>query len=65
MPVVASRDLLTYKVAYKKEVSQNFQNVLNLHETVATKVRQNSELRRLRDHLIPLVVNGIVDLSSK
>jgi type I restriction enzyme S subunit len=65
MPVVASKDLLSYKVAYKKEVSQNFQNVLNLHETVATKVRQNSELRRLRDHLIPLVVNGIVDLSSK
>lgn len=65
MPVVAAKDLLSYKVAYKKEVSQKFQNVLEIHETIATKVRQNSELRRLRDYLIPLVVNGIVDLSSK
>jgi type I restriction enzyme S subunit len=65
MPVVASKDLLSYKVAYNREIAHEFQNVLEFHETIAAKVHQNGELRNLRNHLIPLVVNGIVNLSAK
>lgn len=64
MPVIAKRDLLTYKVAYDKETSKIFQNFLDFRETVSSKVLQNLELRKLRDYLLPLLVNGIIEVSA-
>ena len=61
MPVISSNDLLTYTVAYSESVSRSFQGSLDFMETITAKVRQNTELRSLRDYLIPLVVNGYVE----
>lgn len=65
MPVVGSRDLLTYKVAYKREVAALFNSTIEFHETITAKVQQNVELRNLRNYLLPLVVNGIIDLADR
>jgi len=60
MPVVASKDLLTYKVAYDPKIASSFQEILEFRDVITARVNQNMELRKLRDHLLPLVVNGYV-----
>ncbi|MGH0594968.1 restriction endonuclease subunit S [Bacillus pretiosus] len=64
MPVVSSEALLSYKVAYSHELAEKF-SVISLKDTIIRNVQENQELVRLRDQLLPMLMNGQVSVVDK
>lgn len=57
MPVVSSDAILSYKVAYSKEIANLF-NKIDLIEIIANNIQENQKLKLLRDWLLPMLMNG-------
>jgi type I restriction enzyme S subunit len=61
MPVVALNDLLSYKLAFKKEISREFNKHFELKAPIASKIEENRELRNLKNYLLPLAINSSIN----
>lgn len=57
MPVVSAEDILSYKVPYSKEISRLF-NAFSIQKTICNNVKEIQELTKLRDWLLPMLMNG-------
>lgn len=57
MPVVSAEDILSYKVPYSKEISRLF-NAFSIQKTICNNVKEKHELTKLRDWLLPMLMNG-------
>lgn len=57
MPVVSAEDILSYKVPYSKEISRLF-NAFSIQKTICNNVKEMHELTKLRDWLLPMLMNG-------
>jgi len=62
MPVIGSDDLLTYQVSYNVDIVTKFNNKLSFKEIIAKNIQQNQELAKLRDWLLPMLMNGQVSV---
>ena len=63
MPVVSSDTLLTYKVAFSQEIVHKF-NCLSLKEPITINIQENLELIKLRDWLLPMLMNGQITITD-
>ena len=61
MPVVNSDAILSYKFAYSKEIVKLF-NEIDLIEIMANNIQENQKLKSLRDWLLPMLMNGQVNI---
>ena len=57
MPVVSSDSLLSYKVCYSEEFVKKL-NDLNIKDTIILNIQENQKLIKLREYLLPLLMNG-------
>ena len=57
MPVVSSDSILSFKFAYSKEVVKKF-NSVPIMEIITRNVQETQRLIKLRDFLLPLLMNG-------
>ena len=57
MPVVSSDSILSFKFAYSKEVAKKF-NSVPIMEIITRNVQETQRLIKLRDFLLPLLMNG-------
>lgn len=57
MPVVSAEDILSYKVPYSKEISRLF-NAFSIQKTICNNVKEIQQLTKLRDWLLPMLMNG-------
>lgn len=57
MPVVSSDSILSFKFAYSKEVAKKF-NSIPIMEIITRNVQETQRLIKLRDFLLPLLMNG-------
>lgn len=57
MPVVSAEDILSYKVPYSKEISRLF-NAFSIQKTICNNVKEIHKLTKLRDWLLPMLMNG-------
>lgn len=57
MPVVSSDALLAYRVPYSEDIVSRF-NKICLQQTISKNVQENQELIKLRDWLLPMLMNG-------
>lgn len=57
MPVVSSDSILSFKFAYSKEVAEKF-NSIPIMEIITRNVQETQRLIKLRDFLLPLLMNG-------
>lgn len=57
MPVVSAEDILSYKVPYSKEISRLF-NAFSIQKTICNNVKEIQKLTKLRDWLLPMLMNG-------
>lgn len=62
MPVIASDDLLKYKVPYNKNIVKLFNDNLIIKDIVCNCVMQNIELNQLKSKLLPLLINGQLEV---
>ena len=62
MPVVSSDNLLNYKVPFNKEIVKKFQDSFNLVGITCNCVMQNQELNKLKEKLLPLLINGQLNI---
>jgi type I restriction enzyme, S subunit len=62
MPVIGSDDLLSYKVPYNEDIITRFNSILTFKELISTNILQNQELTKLRDWLLPMLMNGQVSI---
>ncbi|MDD4556481.1 MAG: hypothetical protein PHE89_04040 [Alphaproteobacteria bacterium] len=60
MPVVSADELLDYHVAYSQEVIGNFNHILAFRDIIAKNIQENAQLAKLRDFLLPMLMNGQV-----
>lgn len=66
MPVIRSKDLLTYKLPYSdKKVALFHECVKKYWELISQNIQQNFELAELRDFLLPMLMNGQVTVEKK
>ena len=63
MPIVASDDLLKFLIPYNKSIVELF-NKINIKEIISNNIMQNQELTKLRDFLLPLLMNGQVTIQD-
>ena len=63
MPIVASDDLLKFLIPYNKRIVESF-NKINIKEIISNNIMQNQELTKLRDFLLPLLMNGQVTIQD-
>lgn len=61
MPIVNSDDILDYKVPYSAEVSKLF-NEIDIADCITNLISENHRLTKLRDELLPLLMNGQVSV---
>lgn len=57
MPVVSASDLLNYKVPYNEKIIKLF-NSIQVKDIMISNVQQNIIFEKLRDFLLPLLMNG-------
>ena len=57
MPVISAEDLLAYKVPYSKKIAGYF-NAFSVKDTVCKNVKEIHKLTKLRDWLLPMLMNG-------
>jgi type I restriction enzyme S subunit len=61
MPIINANELLEYSIAYDKQTSIQFENYLSTYwKMIVNNINQNFELIKLRDFLLPLLMNGQV-----
>lgn len=63
MPVVSSDSILSFKFAYSKEVAKKF-NSVPIMEIITRNVQETQRLIKLRDFLLPLLMNGQVTIAE-
>ena len=56
-----SDDILDYKVPYSAEVSKLF-NEIDIADCITNLISENHRLTKLRDELLPLLMNGQVSV---
>ena len=56
MPVVNSDRLLEYSIEYTEELLDDIE-ILNLKDIIVRNCKENSNLTKLRDFLLPLLMN--------
>lgn len=64
MPVIRNEDVLSYKVAYSKEIAKKF-NELELKKVVCKNNQENQSLANLRNFILPLLMNGQVEFTEE
>ena len=64
MPVVSSKDLLNYDVVYSDEIVKKFNEIINLKQVITDNVMENSKLNEFRDFLLPLLINGKINVDD-
>ena len=57
MPVVGSDSILCYKFAFSRNVVNQFAR-LDLLNSISNNINENQKLMKLRDYLLPLLMNG-------
>ena len=57
MPVISTEDLLAYKVPYSKKIAGYF-NAFSVKDIVCKNVKEIHKLTKLRDWLLPMLMNG-------
>lgn len=62
MPIVGADDLLEYIVAYNEEVVKKFNQILSFKEIISKNIEENQALAELRDWLLPMLMNGQVEV---
>lgn len=62
MPVIASDDLLQYKIPYNKGVSKQFTKLLDIKNIVCNCMMQNNMLVQLKNNILPLLINGQLNI---
>lgn len=62
MPVIGSNDLLSYKVPFNKGIVDKFNDILSFKEIIAENIQQSHELTKIRDWLLPMLMNGQVSI---
>ena len=60
MPVIGPDDLVSYKLAYNKEIINKFNSQLYFKEIISHNIIENQKLAELRDWLLPMLMNGQV-----
>jgi type I restriction enzyme S subunit len=58
MPVVSSESLLSYKVAYSRKVVSMFNQLFDLQNIISNNVMETQSLIKIRDFLLPMLMNG-------
>jgi len=58
MPVISKESILSYKIAYSREIALKFNQAFNLKDTISANVIEIQRLTSLRDFLLPLLMNG-------
>lgn len=58
MPVIASDDLLQYKIPYNESVSKQFTKLLDVKNIICNCMMQNNMLIQLQNNILPLLING-------
>ena len=59
MPIVTSDNLLNYKFAYSKDIVKLFSK-LDIKSKIIHNIQENIKLQKMRDYLLPLLMNGQV-----
>lgn len=57
MPVVSSDNILSFKVPYSRNIAKKF-NAINVKSTICRNVQESHLLKRVRDWLLPMLLNG-------
>ena len=63
MPVISDTDTLDFNVPFNTEIVQKF-NEIAFKEIIANNITQNFELEKLRDWLLPMLMNGQVTIND-
>ena len=64
MPVVSSKDLLNYKVCYSKKIIKKYNEIINIKDVIADNVMENIKLTSLKEYLLPLLMNGQINVDD-
>ena len=64
MPVASSKDLMEYKIAYSKEIAYKFNEIIDLKNVISQNVMENLELKKLKNFLLPLLMNGQINVDD-
>lgn len=59
MPVISFDSIMNYKITYCKEIAEKF-NEINILDVLSKNTMENEKLTKLRDKLLPLLMNGQV-----
>lgn len=62
MPVIANDDLMEYKIPYNKSIAKLFNDMINIKDIVCNCIMQNIELNNLKSKLLPLLINGQLEV---
>ncbi len=63
MPVISSDSIQSYKLAYDLHIAEKF-NEIALKQIITSNVKENLELIKLRDWLLPMLMNGQATISD-
>lgn len=63
MPVIRNDEIMTYKVPYSEKVVEKF-NQLKICDMICTNVAESQKLTKLRDWLLPLLMNGQANVAD-
>lgn len=63
MPVISSENLLAYKTAYSAKIADQF-NVIDAKNVICKNVQEIQQLTKLRDWLLPMLMNGQATISD-
>lgn len=62
MPIISPDDLLDYKIPYNEIIIKKFNKIISFKETISKNILENKELFKLRDWLLPMLMNGQVKI---
>jgi len=62
MPIISSNDLLSYQLAYKEDVVKKFNQLISFKEIISKNIQENHDLAKLRDFILPMLMNGQVTI---
>ncbi len=64
MPVIKKEILQNLSVPYNKNIISKFNNIITLSKVIPSLIEENQKLKKLRDFLLPLLMNGQVTINE-